>query len=281
MRHDWAIGVAALALFGAGAASAASAAPSVEINHAAARVVVITEARPDVKVSLVTTNASLPLTVTTEGDKVIVDGGLRHRVGNCHTEFGRLSVHVRGVGDVTYDNLPQILVRMPLDARVSAAGAVFGSVERPDSLWLSNAGCGDWTVGNVKGKLVIAQAGSGDTHAGTSGDLVVHVAGSGDVVAKADAGPASIDIAGSGDVIVASMQGPLHANIAGSGDVKIAEGHATEMVVNIAGSGDVRFGGVADSLKASVAGSGDVDVSKVNGPVKKSIIGSGDVNVGG
>ncbi len=278
MQSIWAIGAAAVALLGAGAASAE---PSVQIKWAAARVVVIPEDRSDVKVTFVTTNPGLPMTVRTDGDRVIVDGNLRHRVGNCHAQFGRVSVHVRDVGEVSYDNLPQILIRTPKDAVVEANGAVFGSVERPDSLDLSNSGCGDWTVGNVKGRLKIEQAGSGDTHAGTSGDLIVHVAGSGDVVTRENAGGASVDIAGSGDVILASINGPLHANIAGSGDVKVAAGHATEMVVNIAGSGDVRFGGVADSLKAAVAGSGDVDVAKVTGPVRKSIIGSGDVNIGG
>ncbi len=277
MRSEWAIGAAVAVLFGAGAACAA---PSVEIKNAAARVVIISEVRSDVKVQLLTSNVSLPVSISDEGDRVVVDGNLRHRIGNCHAEFGRIAVHVRGLGDVSYDNLPQIIVRVPMDADVEASGAVFGSVARTDSLVLKNAGCGDWTVANVKGHLKIEQAGSGDTHAGSAGDLIVHVAGSGDVLAKGIGGPADIDIAGSGDVIVASISGPLHANIAGSGDVKIADGRAGDMVVNIAGSGDVRFGGVADSLKASVAGSGDVDVAKVNGPVKKSIIGSGDVNIG-
>ena len=277
MRSTWSLCAAAIVL---GAAGAASAAPSVEIREAAVRVVVIPEARSDVKVELMTSSQALPLTIRNEGDKVIVSGGLRHRIGGCSAMFGKTTVHVRGLGQVSYDNLPQVVVRAPMDAKVGASGAVFGSVGRTDSLELSNAGCGDWTVANVKGALKINQAGSGDTRAGSAGQLVVHVAGSGDVIAREVGGPATVDIAGSGDVTTDSVSGAFKANIAGSGDVKVAQGHASEMVVHIAGSGDVRFGGVADSLNASVAGSGDVSVGKVNGPVKKSILGSGDVSVG-
>ncbi len=277
MRTTLAIGAAGLATLLAGAAAAA---PSVEIRSAAARVVVIPEARQDVKVEMITTNASLPLTQRQEGDRVVLDGGLRHRIADCRTEFGKVAVHVRHLGVVSYDNLPQIVARVPMDVRVSVSGAVFGSVGRSNSVEISNAGCGDWTIANTKGELKVNVAGSGDTHTGAAGSLVARVAGSGDILAREISGPITVDVAGSGDVSAVTVNGRLHANIAGSGDVKVQQGHATEMVVNIAGSGDVRFGGVADSVKASIAGSGDVDVAKVTGPVKRSVIGSGDVNIG-
>lgn len=279
MRSTLAICAAAAAAV-LGVAGAACAAPSVEIREAAVRVVVIPEDRSDVKVELLTASQALPLTIHNEGDKVVVSGGLRRRIAGCSAMFGKTTVQVRGLGQVSFDNLPQIVVRAPMDARVGAWGAVFGSVGRTDSLELSNAGCGDWTVANVKGVLRINQAGSGDTRAGSAGQLVVHVAGSGDVIAREVNGPTTVDIAGSGDVTTDSVSGSLKANIAGSGDVKVGQGHATDMVVHVAGSGDVRFGGVADSLTASVAGSGDVSVAKVTGPVKKSIMGSGDVSTG-
>ena len=276
MGHLWAIGAAAAATL----AGPALAAPSVEIRDAAARVVVIPEARSDVKVEIVNTNASLPLYVREDGGRVIVDGHLRRRIGGCSTMFGKPTVQVRGLGQVAYDNLPQIVVRTPMDARVFAGGAVFGALGRADSVELSNAGCGDWTLANVKGLLKINEAGSGDARVGNAGELVVRVAGSGDIYAKEIAGPMTSDVAGSGDVTAESVSGPVHATIMGSGDVKVRDGHATELVVRIMGSGDVRFGGVADSLNAFIAGSGDVDVGKVTGQVKKMVAGSGDVNVG-
>jgi hypothetical protein len=276
MERHWMIGaLAATALAGP-----AIAAPSVEIRNAAARVVVIPEARSDVVAQLTVTNGALPLEVRQEGDRIIVDGGLSRRVEGCSSMFGKTTVRIRGLGQVAYDNLPQLVIRTPMDSKVFAGGAVFGSVGRADTLDLSNAGCGDWTVANVKGLLRINDAGSGDLRAGAAGELQVRVAGSGDIYAKEVAGPANIDIAGSGDVTAASVSGTLRVAVAGSGDVKISSGHATEMTARVAGSGDVRFGGTADSVSAIIAGSGDVDVGQVTGQVHKTVFGSGEVHVG-
>jgi hypothetical protein len=277
MDKLWVFGTAAAAVALAGPALAE---PSAEIRYAAARVVVIPEARSDVKVQVTVTNASLPLTVTTEGDRVIVDGGLRRRVRGCTTMFGKPTVHVAGLGQVAYDNLPQVVIRTPMTARVIAGGAVFGSIARADEVRLTNAGCGDWTIANIKGLLHIDEAGSGDVRAGTAGELRVRVAGSGDILAREIGGPIEVDVAGSGDVIAASVSGPLKAQVMGSGDVRVNAGHATEMVVRIAGSGDIRFAGVADSLSVTIAGSGDVSVDKVNGSVRKTVMGSGGVSIG-
>ena len=272
--------IAFASLVGTGLAGAAQADSAVEIRDAAARVTVIPEARSDVKVQVVVINRALPLTVRSEVDHTIVEGHLRHRIGGCTTMFGKTMVHVRGIGEVPYDSLPQIVVRTPMDAHVSAGSAVFGNVGRADSVVLSNAGCGDWTVANVKGRLAINAEGSGDVRGGSAGGLVAHVAGSSDVLVRQIDGPITVDVAGSGDVSAASISGSLHVAIAGSGDVRIDGGHASEMVAHVAGSGDVRFGGVADTLNASIAGSGDVDVAKVTGPIHKASFGSGDVNVG-
>lgn len=301
MRSVLVLGVAAAALLAAGAAQAA---PSVEIKSAVARVVVVPQARPDVKVVMQSTSAQLPLTVRTEGDKTIVDGGLSRPVGgdkikNCMTINGRASVTVAGVGKVAWDSIPQVIVYVPMDAKVGASGAVFGSVGRTDKLELSNAGCGDWTIGNVAGEMKINLAGSGDVKAGTSGtariniagsgdaemgavrgDLSIQIAGSGDVAAGAVGGALSTKTGGSGDVEVASVNGQVSTSTAGSGDVQIRGGRATALAVSTAGSGDVLFGGVADSVSAKIAGSGDVRVGKVNGSIAKSVVGSGEVVIG-
>ena len=276
--------ITAFAAFASLAASAcatgALAEPAVEIRDAAARVTVIPEDRQDVKVQIVTTNAALPLTVRNELDHVIVEGHLRHRIWGCSTMFGKTMVRVRGVGEAPLDSLPQIVVRTPMNAHVGVGEAVFGTVGRSNALVLSNAGCGDWTVANVRGRLEINEAGSGDVHTGSAGELAARVAGSGGIMLRDIRGPANVDLAGSGDVTASSINGPLHANVMGSGDVKIDGGRASDMVVHIAGSGDVRFGGAAGSLDASIAGSGDVDVARVDGPIHKASFGSGGVNVG-
>lgn len=264
-----------------GFAGAAAADPSVKIKDAVARVVVVPEARGDVKVEFLTTNKSLPLNVRQNGSDVTVDGGLRrNRINGCNTVMGKTVVHVRGVGDVKWEDIPQIVVRVPMDAEVGAAGAVFGSVGRTDKLELSNAGCGDWTVANVKGRFELSQAGSGDTKAGSAGSAEINIAGSGDVKTQEIGGDLEINIAGSGGVTTASVNGQLEANIAGSGDVTVNGGRSRSVEVSIMGSGDVDFGGEADAVEVSVAGSGDVRIAKANGPVHKSVAGSGDVIIG-
>lgn len=263
-------------------ASVAQAAPSVKIKDAVARVVVIPENRSDVKVEFITTNADLPLSVRQNGDEVIVDGDLRmNRINGCNTRDGKTTVKVRGVGEVSYDNFPQIAVRVPMNVKVQAGGAVFGDIGRSDSVNLGNAGCGDWTVANTKGELQISQAGSGDTKAGTASSAEISIAGSGDVTTQAIGGDLEANIAGSGDVKAASIAGKLEGNIAGSGNITVLGGRSRMVEVNVMGSGDVAFNGEADDVDVSVAGSGDIRIAKVNGSVKKHVAGSGDVIIGG
>lgn len=272
--------LAALAATGLAMAGGVANAASVEVKDAVARVVVIPEARSDVKVEILTTNPSLPLRVRTEGGRTIVDGDLDRRIRSCHAEGGRVRVHVSGIGEVAYADMPQIVIRTPKDVNLGAGGAVFGSIGKSASLDLSNAGCGDWTVANVAGKMRINQAGSGDTSTGTAGEAILRVAGSGDVRTAAISGPMTVDVAGSGDINATSIDGSLDVKIAGSGDVHISGGRATDMTVSIAGSGDVDLDGVVENLRARIAGSGDVHVKQVTGQVSKAILGSGGVSIG-
>lgn len=277
MRLQTTLLAAMAATFAAGAAQAAV----VEIEDAVARVTVVPEDRKDIKVEIVSANSRLPLTVRTMGDRTVIDGDLDRRIRNCKSSGEASRVYVRDVGEVTWAQMPQVVIRTPRDVRIEADGAVFGSVGRSASLDLGNAGCGDWTIANVEGAARVGQAGSGDTRMGTSGSLKVRVAGSGDVAAADVRGPLDVNIAGSGSAAIRSVNGPLDVSIAGSGDVDIGGGRATTMKVSVAGSGDVEFRGSADSLKASIAGSGDVHANEVKGQVSKTILGSGSVRVGG
>ena len=270
----------AAAVGGAAIAGAAAAAPSVDIRHAAARVVVYPEARADVAVSVQQANPRLPLTITRMGDQVIVDGGLGWRVGSCHSRFGVRGVGVFGIGDIRYDQLPLIIVHAPLDAKIGAGSAVYGVINRSRTLDFANAGCGDWTIANVAGHARISQSGSGDSRVGSVAAADVNVSGSGNVQLQAIGGGLNANVAGSGDIAAASVDGVLNARVAGSGDVKVAAGQAPAINARIAGSGDVTFGGVAGRVSASIAGSGDVRVRTVTGPVSKQVAGSGEVLVG-
>lgn len=269
-------------ILGLGAAAMASAAQaqSVEIKDAVVRVTVIPEARSDIKVEFLSSHPKLPLQVRTSGEKVIIDGGLNRKIRSCQGEGGHASVQVTGLGSVGYGEMPQVVIRAPRDVNLDSGGAVFGAIGKSNSLALSNAGCGDWTVANVVGQLKLNQAGSGDTHVGSVGRASLRVAGSGDIKTQAVNGPMDVNLAGSGDVWTASLDGPLDVKIAGSGDVKIAGGRVGAMTVSVAGSGGVVVDGAAESLKARIAGSGDVKVKAVKGAVSKAVVGSGDVVIG-
>lgn len=262
------------------AAATGASAQTVEIRDAVARVIVIPEARSDIKVEMLSTNAGLPLEVKTRGEETIIDGDLGRRITSCSGAMGKVTVQVRGLGKVAYADMPQVVIRTPRDVHVRAGGAIFGSVGKTDSLELSNLGCGDWTVANVTHGLKLNLAGSGDMSSGSAGSAVLKLSGSGDVRTQAIHGPLNIILAGSGDIVAAGVEGPLQVSLAGSGDVVVANGQATEADLNLAGSGDIKFGGSATSLKARIAGSGDIRVREVTGPVAKAVVGSGEIHIG-
>lgn len=279
MRGVWFIGAAAVGM----AAAAQVQAQELEIEHAAARVVVIPEARRDVAVTVSPGSAALPqLDVRRQGASITIDGGLRRRIDGCESRDGReVSVRIKGVGMVPVSQLPTITARVPLDAEVSSSGAVFGSIARSERLDLASAGCGDWTVANVSGPLSVSLAGSGDIYTGSARSAEISLAGSGDVRLGQILGSLEASVAGSGDVRAASVAGRIEASIAGSGDVYVVGGRSGPLDASIVGSGDVRVDGAVESLEASIMGSGDVRVASVRSGVSQSIMGSGDVIVAG
>lgn len=267
------LGAAALATMAIGGAASAA---TVEIRHAAARVTVIPEARSDVQVSFARTNPKLHMRVGRMGDVTTIDGTLVLRGADCR----RGGVGVWGAGFIPYDELPQVIVRTPMNVQVKADKAVYGVIGRADAAELDNAGCGDWTMANVNGPVTVRLAGSGDVHAGSAGSAEVRISGSSDVSFTDIRNGLSTATAGSGDVRAISISGPMHVRVTGAGDVIAKRGQVSDLSVAVAGSGDVKFGGVVGKLDVSIAGSGDVDVGRVTGPISKHIAGSGSVNVG-
>ncbi|HEY1447418.1 MAG TPA: DUF2807 domain-containing protein [Caulobacteraceae bacterium] len=275
VRLGLATSAAVIAAFGAASAA------DLEIRHAAVRVTVTPEARGDVVVSVFKPSPRLHVKIYRAGDTLVVDGGLGVRSPNCTSASGGKGVHVWGVGFTPYDQLPQIMIRAPMNVKIRASGAVFGTVGRSDSTELDNAGCGDWTLANTAGPATVRLAGSGDLRAGSAGSADVRISGSSDVNFANIRNGLNSSTSGSGDLRAGAVNGPMHVRIAGSGDVIAHGGQVTDMTVNVAGSGDVQFAGVAQSLQASVAGSGDVVVGRVTGNVTKHVAGSGTVSVGG
>jgi len=290
-RISVAIAAFGAALLAAGVAHAKG--PEVEIKDAVARVVVIPEDRTDIKVEIVPgSSASLPtLEVSRTGSgKVIIDGGLKRKIRGCSGKasaggqpldgLGGVKIRLRGADDVSMAEAPLVTIRTPRNVNVEAGGAVYGWIGRADTVELDNAGCGDWTIGDVKGSLAASIAGSGDVRAGSSGSLSASIAGAGDFVAG-PTGPLEVSIAGAGDIEVASVNGPVEASIAGAGDVRVRGGRPTDVDASIAGAGSVIIDAAVANVEASIVGAGDVEVRSVSGRVEKSIIGAGTVRVGG
>ena len=270
-----AIALISAAVAGAGAASAAS----LELRDAAARVTVIPEDRGDIKVEVVRSHPKLPFEIRSFGATTVVDGGLRHRIRDCHHRASNPSVWVSGVGRVEGDELPQLVIRTPRAVAISANGAVFGSIGRAASLELHDSGCSAWTIADVAGDATVQESGAGSIQMGASGRLGVHLSGAANIHAVRARQGLDAQLSGAGNVQVEDVAGPVQARVSGIGRVRMAGGHATTLRASVSGIGGVDFGGVADSLDAGISGLGSVRVKQVTGPVTKSVSGAGHVTI--
>lgn len=270
--------------------ASAAQAQEVEIRNAVARVVVIPEERNDIQVSVDAGSSTLPaIEVSRRGRDVLIEGGLRRRIGNCRSnDFvadptqmpAGVQVTVRDHGTIEMADAPLIVIRTPMEVNLNAEGAVWGAIGRSAGTELGAGGCGDWSVANTSGELSIAIGGSGDVRAGTARTAEVAIGGSGSASVAAISGAAEVAIGGSGDVSLMSVNGNTDIAIGGSGTARVRGGHAPQLDVAVAGSGDVVFEGDVGNLDVSIVGSGDVTVRRVTGAVDRTILGSGDLNVG-
>ena len=269
---------------------------SLEVKHAAARVTITPEDRQDFLIEIDNPGQAPMPTVSTDEDRVVIDGQLRGRVGDCRDGGG---ADLRGYGDLTVDQLPQITIHAPRALVLSLSGGSTTSVGPAESLNLDFSGCGTASLGDLAGNLEIDLAGSGHIQGGAVRHLKADVAGSGQVALGAVTEGADVDIAGSGDVTIASLTGALSSDGAGSGNVEINGGNVStadidlagsggvdirapvqRLTVSILGSGDVDVQGVVGELSAEIAGPGSVNATSVTGSVSREVMGSGEVNVG-
>jgi hypothetical protein len=277
MRLAIAIAAAATTLAAAGAAGAA---PAVTIRDAIARVTVIPEDRADVKVEMLTTNASLPLEVRTVGSETVISGNLAHRITDCHTRGEHPTAWARGLGRIEYENMPQVVIHTPKAVVVSTGGAVYGAVGRAASLDLENSGCSAWTVADIAGDATVRESGAGSLKMGSVGHLQARMSGAGGLHANQIRQGLDATLSGAGSVNIESLSGPMLAHVSGVGHIKVDQGHATSVEASVSGVGSVDFGGDAQSLDASISGFGGIRVKAVSGSVSKSVSGGGHVTVG-
>jgi hypothetical protein len=269
--------LAAAAAVTAGAASAAT----IEIRDAVVRVTVIPEDRRDVLVQVVRPHAELPLNISTVGDRTVIDGNLDRAIRNCDREGPNAHIRVRGVGNVSWEEMPQIVIRAPRAVVLSSSGAAYGSIGRSASLEMRNSGCSGWTVADVAGDASIHTSGAGSVRMGASNRLTVRLSGAGQVHATQVRQSVDAVLSGAGGFKLDQLAGgALTAQVSGVGQIRVADGRASSMRAQVSGVGGISFGGAADSLDAQISGFGGVKVRQVNGPIRKSVSGSGHVTIG-
>ena len=243
------------------------------------RLVVVPERRKDIKVIVLATRASLPIRVRRLGARMTITGDVVRKVHGCGPA-ARPQVAIWGHGVTAYAALPLVVVRTPLEVKVIAGEAVFGTIGRSGSVELENLGCGSWTIANTRSRLRIEQAGSGSIRTGSAQIADLTVAGDGRIATGVVRGGLHAVSSGSGDVTVGQAFGPADLRVGGDGNVIVGGGSLGALTASIAGSGDVRVRAPAQSLAASVTGSGGVDVARVSGLVTRRLFGAGHIRVG-
>jgi hypothetical protein len=185
------------------------------------------------------------------------------------------------VGEISYDNMPQVVIRTPKAVIVETGGAIYGAVGRgAASLDLENSGCSGWTVADVAGDVSLRESGAGSAKMGSANRLALRLSGAGSVHATQVRQGLDATLSGAGSVSIDDLSGPVQAHVSGVGHIKAAQGHATTMRASVSGVGGVEFGGDAQSLDASISGFGGIRVKSVSGQVTKSISGGGHVSIG-
>ena len=255
-------------------------AASVEVKNAAALLTVTPEDRTDAEAT-VAAGARLPApTLRLEGDRLVVDGGLR--VEGCGGWFQtgrRSSVRVAGHGAIAPDNLQRITLHVPRSLNLSVAGGVHSTIGASQGGRVALGGCGRTEMAEAHGPLDLTLNGAGDVRVGAvSGPLNAALNGSGDIAVARAGADATLRLSGSGDLGVGDVAGVLDARLLGSGDVRAGAAAGAQLALN--GSGNVSVTSVRGPLVARLDGSGDIAVHSAQSPnMDLELSSSGDVSV--
>jgi hypothetical protein len=271
---------AALGLTAAPAAADSYRASGARLEYVAADVAVIPEDRADVDVSIAATSRLPAPTVRVDGNRVVIDGGLRNRLQGCTSTLGGGErVRIRGIGAVGRADLPRITLRVPRTLDLSIGGAAFTNIGASGGGSVAHNGCGSTDIADVSGALDVALNGSGDVEVTrVAGALHAELNGSGSLgVTRADA-DAELRLNGSGDLRTGDVRGDVDGLLAGSGNLRV--GNARNALLRLNGSGDVQIGDVAGTLDARLGGSGGIRMGSAGQGARIALNGSGDVDAG-
>ncbi len=269
-----------LGLMAAPAAADSYRATGVRLEHAAAELIVIPEDRADVDVAISPVERLPTPTVRVDGDRVVIDGGLRNRLQGCTSTLGGGErACIRGIGNLARTDLPRVTLRIPRTLDLSIAGAVYTSIGASSGGEVRHNGCGKTHVADVSGPLDVALNGSGDVDVTrVSGVLQAALNGSGSLTVRQAEGDAELRLNGSGDLRAGPVRGDLDAVLAGSGGLRVDT--ARNAAVRLNGSGDIDIGNISGAIDARLDGSGGMDLGAVTQGARVALNGSGDIDVG-
>lgn len=256
--------------------------PQIELRDLAARVVVTPENRSNVDIRVRYGKAQVPtLMVSSRGDTTVLNGHLSDRFHGfslrVNIDDNHNTVAISGLGAVNIDDLPLVLVRVPMHASVKDSAYVIGRIGPSQGVDLTMNGGGAWTVDPVSGPLSIINTGSGDIHVTQAGDAIVDNMGGGAITLDS-VGNLKASLTGSGDFIV-GHSGVTEVQNQGSSDMTF--GNVAAMRAELNGSGDMTVGTLGNGFTLINNGSSDVRVTRVSGPVQLNLSGSGDVSIDG
>lgn len=252
-------------------------ASEIDIEHAAVRLVVTAEDRPDYLIEIANPGRVPTPEIRLENGRVLITGRLKNRISDCHEGGG---ADIAGYGVLTLEELPVVTIRAPRTLSLDVSSAGLTEVGAAEAVNLSLSGCAAARIADVTGALDLDVAGSGSVDAASAGALDLDLAGSGRVGVGAVAGGADVDLAGSAQANIASVGGALDADLGGSGAIVVAGGQISTLDVDVAGSGRFELtGGAVNDADVDIAGSGQIRLAAPMQRLTVSTAGSGDVAV--
>lgn len=254
---------------------------SVTLQNLAAYVRVRPEARDDIAVAVINEGPLAAPNVRASGRRLVIDGRQRGQLLTCTVRGPTgFEVRTRRQGRVGGAQLPVIEIRTPLDAHVSARGAVRMHVGAAENAEISLDGCGDVDIERVDETAQVVAAGYADLRIFDAGELIAAIAGDGSVDAGIVRDGLTVSIAGGGAFSATRVDGDANIVIQGAGRAAIEGGQAEAMTVVINGSGQFTHRGSAETLDTVIIGNGDVRVREVEGEVSRRVLGRGAVVIG-
>jgi hypothetical protein len=272
-------------------------------------VTVTTTGGEDVELKITQGKIYRPLTVSMEGDTLVIageaptepdfrdccndrirrteslardraaDGAPPPSPDDLFKDYPVIEISVPRKNDVSFEDARVRLKMGALDGRLTLdACYVYGETETLGAATIGVIAGSRLALGDVKSMLELDVSGDAEVFGGAAAMADIDIAGPGAVTIGAVDGMLDISIAGSGVARAGRVDGPMTVRIAGSGVALAQGGRAEKFTATIDGSGEAVLEGTAVSPELRLYGSPVVRFGAVEGRITRH--GAGDVYVG-